>query len=165
MKTAELLEQLQKKRTPEEREKDKLKSDYWRLQLRKELSTFNKQFGMTLFKPEKFNPHDHNEARFGGNYNFLYSPDSPVNQEQRARAWQKEMAKKFVALVKQGYKVIIGGSHGEPVEADETVARVHEIVQDHSMMYVQKRPKDWEKQDLPTEICFFFVIRKPDEDQ
>jgi hypothetical protein len=116
MKTAELLEQIQVRKTPAERAALKAAPDYWRKQLRKEMTEFNQEFGIYLRNSVKFSKIDDTRCDLGGDYEFLASADpTAFTQMQRFNMWKKAYAKKIKEWVDGGYRVFLFTMRSEPL--------------------------------------------------
>jgi len=161
MKTAELLEYKYQRKSEEEKEALRKAPDYWRLQLRKELTKFNKQFGITLRKAYPFSRYDQDIADIGGEYNVLVSGENSLafSKEKRFELWKKAYAQKIHKMVQDGYRVHIAfhfqGSQVKPGESvDDILARL-----EHEM-------KSWRNPSSKHPIMgsFRIVVKKPNED-
>jgi len=138
MKVTELLEYIQRRKSPEEREALKSAPDYWRKKLRQEFTKFNQEFGIMLLKSERFDPYDMKMAVLGGEYNFLVSGDSlTLPKEKRFELWKKAYAKKIHELVAKGYRVLLGMNMARnEVKPEHTAADIVGLM-DHELKSVK----------------------------
>jgi hypothetical protein len=162
MKTAELFEYKYRRKSEEEKEALRRAPDYWRLQLRKELTKFNQQFGITLRKPYTFSRYDTDIADIGGEYNVLVSGEDSMTfpKEKRFELWKKAYAQKIHKLVQDGYRVHIAFHfHGSQVKPDESVDDIRARME-HEM-------KTWRAPSAKHPIMgsFRIVVKKPDENR
>lgn len=158
MKTAELFEYRYRKKSEEEKEALRSAPDYWRLQLRKELTKFNQQFGVMLTKAERFNRWEPTIATFGGEYVVLVSGADSLSfsRDQRFDMWKKALAQKLHSLVQSGHDVyIMMALKGAEIKKDESVTdilqRIEHEVKDPTPLLDR----------FPIRFFFRFFVTKP----
>jgi len=158
MKTAEILEQLQRRKSPEEKAALLAAPDYWRLQLRKELTAINRSLGIALRRSIPFNKHTDTRADFGGEYHVLVSgnPDS-FSKQERLSLWKKAMAKKIIDMEKSGLRVfdVTHNRHYRFLESmSDTLRQLDMIRVEGGMVDDPKRP---------LRFAFYMIVRNGEE--
>lgn len=161
MKTSELFEYKHRRKSEEEREALKNAPDYWRLQLRKELTKFNQEFGVTVRKSYPFSRWNPEMAEIGGEYNVLVSgPSTMFSQEKRFEMWKKVYAQKIHKLVKDGYRVRIAFNFDtSEVKPNESVEDILTRIEHEMKTFRSPSPKH------PIMGSFRIIVYKPNEDR
>jgi hypothetical protein len=157
VKCAELTEYKHVRKTPAELERLRNASDYWRLQLRKELTKFNQQFGIYLRNSIKFSQWSHDTADLGGDYEFGTMSDTlSFSKEKRLEMWTKAYAKKLKALVDEGYGVKLYTRLSKEVQKGTSVEEIAD------MMKAEMRPRyRSDPNKSPLEVYYTVEITKP----
>lgn len=159
MKTMELFERKYRRKSEEEREAQKKAPDYWRLQLRKELTKFNQQFGILLRRSLPFSKWAGDVAILGGEYNFLVSGDNlSFSKEKRLELWKKAYAQRILQLVKSGHTVWLSMQlRSKEVKPTDTV---DDILDEFNR---EMKPIGPTSDRHPLQFNYKIYVKKPDE--
>ncbi len=113
MKFFELFEQTHLPKPKEEKLRQQVATN-WRIQISKDLTRFNKLFGVLLLKPQALNKHTPHVALIGGEYSVMVLDEESFSlpKEKRFELWKKAYAQKIYKLVQDGYKLYVGGNVG-----------------------------------------------------
>jgi hypothetical protein len=160
MKTLEILEQLQRRKSPEEKAALAAAPDAWRLQLRKEITAINNLLGVHLVRPVKFNKDVNARADFGGEYHVSVSgdPDS-FTKHERLGLWKKAMAKKIIDMEKSGLRAydVTHNRHYRFFESmSDTLGQLDRIPVEGGSVDDPKRP---------LRFAFYMIVRKGPQQQ
>jgi len=169
VKTAELIEQKQVRRSPEERAKDKEAPDYWRKELRKEFNGIVNKFGGTI-KPETFSKYNTGVAHIGGDLIVRASgPSTLLSTDRRATGLLKALSRWAHGLVQSGHQVTAlrdNGLRKEVFEPSDSAEAVHTKVVDGVIGW-DNHLKWWRQQsDLerrPVKVNLIFLVKQPDK--